>query len=66
MENKKFICCICTKPTTGFGNNPEGAAVLDQFNNVKFLEFKDGDRCCDECNNHFVIPGRLYKIYRKK
>jgi hypothetical protein len=43
METKK-TCSICEEEFSGFGNNPEPFA---------------GDRCCDECNDRFVIPTRM-------
>jgi len=47
MEEKKKICCICGKRYTGFGNNAE--------------PFKEG-RCCDCCNQNWVIPGRIMRM----
>lgn len=55
-----MLCCICGKEITGFGNNPAGAACLDAENKVKFLTFAEDERCCDECNNAYVLPGRIY------
>ena len=42
-----FICCICGKKCTGWGNNP--------------WPVKDGenDRCCDDCNTEYVVPARI-------
>ncbi len=54
MENqikeneKEKKCCICGIAFTGWGNNPWP---------VK----KDG-RCCDSCNNQYVIPARILGI----
>ena len=51
-------CCICGKPCepwheepTGYGNNPDPLGV-------------EGDRCCDVCNNIYVIPARLGRLAR--
>ena len=44
IKNNKKICCICGKEYTGYGNNAE--------------PYKEG-RCCDDCNEKFVIPDRL-------
>ena len=59
MENK-FICCICHKETTGFGNSPIGA--VDETKHV--IKWTESDCCCDECNTKYVIPGRQFKFYR--
>lgn len=40
------ICCICGKPYTHWGNNPEPV-----------MPFESG-RCCDECNSTVVIKAR--------
>lgn len=37
-------CCICGCEFSGFGNKP------DPF---------PGERCCDDCDNRFVIPARI-------
>ena len=50
---KRFKCCICKKLFEGFGNNP-----------WPFGE-KEEDRCCDQCNDIFVITARLLKISNK-
>lgn len=60
MENKK--CCICGKKIIGWGNNPWGA--LNKKKEV--IKWKDEDCCCDECDNLYVIPGRIYKMYHKE
>lgn len=46
MKDNK-VCSICDKPFSEYGNNPS------PFN---------GDVCCDECNQRFVIPLRIYQI----
>lgn len=51
MSNQEYVCCICGKKFTGWGNNPY--PVVDDEN----------ARCCDDCNNSEVIPARLSKIY---
>lgn len=58
----KYKCCICKSTFEGYGNNPQGA--LDK--NYKQKKFKPEDRCCDECNNKFVIPGRIYLMFGRK
>ena len=60
MDKKK--CCMCGKEIEGFGNNPWG--VLDK--EKKLVEWKQGDVCCDNCNALYVIPGRLYLVYKGK
>lgn len=57
-------CCICGKeiPEGEWGNNPEGAAWKTPTGEVEFPEFVAEDRCCDECDRSYVIPGRLYRM----
>lgn len=55
-------CCICGEIFKGYGNNPQGA--LDK--NWKPKKFKPEDRCCDTCNEKFVIPGRIYLMFERK
>lgn len=59
-----FTCCICGKVCQGWGNNPAGAMLRDDEGNVVELSFQPEDECCDECNQRYVIPGRLYKLNR--
>lgn len=66
-RNEKKICCICGAEFEGWGNNPEGAMwktsegdIVDYDND---FPYNSEDRCCDECNERYVIPGRLYKLY---
>lgn len=44
---KNDICCICGEKIEGYGNNPE-----------PYMSAEVG-RCCDLCNQKFVIPARL-------
>ena len=46
MEHE-FVCCICGKKFTGWGNNPWPVS-----------ENPDAE-CCDECNATQVIPARI-------
>lgn len=46
---EKYVCCICRKEFTGYGNNPE-----------PLVRGKDLE-CCDECNQ-LVIAARTYGI----
>ena len=64
--SKNLICCICGCKIKGYGNNPDGAAWKDLDGNIVEPEFDLNDRCCDECDNHFVIPGRIYRLYKNK
>ena len=59
-------CCICHKEIKGFGNNPEGAVWKTHDGKIEMPEFKAEDRCCDECNGAFVIPGRMYRMAKAK
>jgi hypothetical protein len=64
METKKLICCICGAYIEGYGNNPEGAMYYDLFNRLCTPTFKEDERCCDACNEAFVIPGRIYRLIK--
>jgi hypothetical protein len=44
-KKETHICVICCDPFTGYGNNPHP---------VKFT-----GRCCDTCNDKYVIPARF-------
>lgn len=47
MKNTtKNNCSICGANYIGFGHNPEPIA---------------SGRCCDDCNNDFVIPTRIHE-----
>ena len=59
-------CCICGKEIKGFGNNPEGAVWKTHDGKIEMPEFGAEDRCCDECNGAFVIPGRMYRMAKAK
>ena len=55
-------CCICGKKIKGCGNNPYGALHL----NNKPIKWDKDDYCCDDCNEEYVIPGRiLLSVLRK-
>lgn len=66
--NKKLLCCICGNEIKKegcpnyFGNNPEGAMWKNESGQVCAPTFKVDDRCCDECDSRYVIPGRLFKL----
>ena len=62
----KKECCICGVPIEGWGHNPTGAACKLPDGSVKLLEFPSYARCCNECNEKYVIPGRLYRLEHKK
>lgn len=47
-------CCICGSEITGWGNNPWP------------VEKDENARCCDNCNDLFVIPARIAEMYQKK
>lgn len=52
-------CCICNKEITDMGNNPAGC--IDETK--KLIQWNDEDRCCDDCNKTYVLPGRMYRFY---
>lgn len=41
-----FVCCICGRTVHEFGNNPYPFGIPDE------------DKCCDRCNQVFVMPER--------
>lgn len=41
---KQKSCSICGNMFTGWGNNPQPF---------------DGESCCDDCNDRFVVPVRM-------
>ena len=48
-------CCLCGKPITGYGNNPEG--IIKEIllgNRCRLEKFKPDDVCCDACNMNTV------------
>ena len=47
---KDDICCICGEKIDGYGNNPE-----------PYMSAENG-RCCDLCDQKFVIPARLDQL----
>lgn len=64
---KEYLCCICGKHECGYGNNPEGAAWITEVGGEPvFPEFDIEDRCCDDCNWKYVIPGRMYRMAKSK
>lgn len=53
-NNQEYVCCICGKKFTGFGNNP-WPVVKDE-----------AARCCDECNSTKVLAARLAQMFGRK
>ena len=49
-------CIICGKTKRGYGNNP------DPITNEKGELFDVNARCCDECDNKYVLPYRLAQL----
>ncbi len=58
-------CAICGAEINGYGNSPEGAVWKDEHGKIIEAKFNAEDRCCDECNSRYVIPGRLYRLSHK-
>ena len=48
VKGMKRKCCICGKEFYGYGNNPE--------------PIQSEGRCCDDCNEKYVIPARFHMI----
>ena len=59
-------CCICGKKIKGWGNNPDCAAWKTHDGKIEMPGFKEDDRCCNDCNRRFVIPGRIYRMAKVK
>lgn len=59
-------CCICGVKINGYGNNPEGAMWKTPDGKIVEGEFDSNDRCCDDCDQRFVIPGRMYRIAKER
>lgn len=65
-ENDTHVCCICGKVFKGLGNNPYGAAWKTKSGKIIRPTFSLDEICCDECNNRYVLPGRMSMIYDKE
>lgn len=60
-------CCICGKPITiEESNNPDGAVWKDKMGEIVEAEFDPECRCCDMCDQMYVIPGRIYRLNKNK
>ncbi len=59
-------CCICGIEISGYGNNPDGAVWKDADGNIVEAEFGPDSRCCDDCDHMYVIPGRIYRLAKKR
>ena len=59
-------CCICGCEFKGYGNNPDGAVWQKPDGAIHLAEFKENERCCDVCNQMYVIPGRIYRLRKGK
>ena len=55
-EGFTWVCCLCGKPSSGFGNNP---FPLCDENDTE-------SRCCDICNMTKVTPARIKMIRERK
>lgn len=60
------VCCICGAFYEGFGNNPDGAVWKNEKGDIIEPTFKSEDRCCDNCNTKYVIPGRMYLLVKNR
>ena len=49
-------CCLCGIEFYGYGNNPYPLCDVNDC---------DG-RCCNECDNKYVIPSRIIMVYKGK
>ena len=58
MEDRKHTCNICEVEFLGWGNNPEPLVTAEQ-------RAATDPRCCNDCNDRFVIPARLMGIDRE-
>lgn len=53
-SNQIQRCCICGEEFTGWGNNPWP------------VDKREDARCCNACNEIYVIPARLEEMYNNK
>ena len=60
MNIKK--CCLCGEDIE-VKFTPEGKAYWSDGNNPEPLGKKEGDRCCDTCNDTKVIPARMEQMF---
>lgn len=49
-RNERQTCSLCKQEFVGYGNNPQ--PILDNID----------ARCCDHCNDWFVIPVRMIQL----
>lgn len=54
-------CCICGKEIVGLGNNPDPLTKEDG----SYFDLEK-ERCCDECNEKYVVPARLAQLLNNK
>ena len=61
-------CCICgCNIESPMGeNNPRGACWKDAQGNIVEAEFEPEDVCCNDCNERYVIPGRIYRLNKQR
>jgi hypothetical protein len=59
-------CCICACELEGYGNNPDGAVWKTEDGEIVEAEFGADDRCCDMCDQMYVIPGRIYRLQKAR
>ena len=64
QNEKQRNCCICGTLVNGYGHNPQGAMWKDGEGNICEPQYNIGERCCDNCNVRYVIPGRLELLKR--
>lgn len=48
-------CCLCEKMFVGWGNNPKPLPFARIAKGDAFTSY----RCCDDCNQHLVLPVRM-------
>lgn len=54
LDLPDYVCCICGKEFTGWGNNPYPVVKTEDA------------RCCDKCNDEKVIPARILAMYKEE
>ena len=52
MQDKYYKCVFCNKDKTGYGNNP--SPIIQN------------GRCCNDCDERFVIPIRILEAMKRK
>lgn len=59
-------CCICGKEIVDEIHDSCNPDPLKDKNNKFLADLKDNNRCCQTCDNCYVVPYRICKLYKKE